>query len=174
MPRAKDDMPDRIHFGTITRPHGRRGEVRVTSHLPGDFVGDEVVLVSPEGERRRAVEGLRDHGETLLLKLSGVDSRREAEKLRECTIEVDREQMPALGENTFYLGDLVGCRVRRTDGENLGRIVGLMDGGGNQILEVERDGSTWMLPVARAIIPEIRLEECLVIVDPPEGLVDLD
>ncbi|MFO7941833.1 MAG: ribosome maturation factor RimM [Bacillota bacterium] len=173
MPRGRDDKSERIRFGTITKPHGRKGEVRVTSHLPEDCVGEEVVVVTPEGERRWAVEALRVHGGVLLLKLLGVDSRREAEKLRDFTIEIDREQMPALEKNSFYLDDLVGCRVRNTDGEELGRIVGLLDGGDNQVLEVRRDESTWMLPAAREIIREVRLEDCLIIVNPPEGLVEL-
>ncbi len=173
MPDIPEDRKLRIIIGTVNRPHGRRGEVRVSSHFdPEDFPA-EVRLCSDEWSQDFLVGEARTHSDVILLKLVGVDSRPEAEALRGARIEVDRSEMPELPEDSFYLDDLIGCRVVSVDGRDLGHIAGLLDEGNNAVLKVEGDDSDWMLPAAREMIREVRIADGIIIVDLPEGLVDL-
>ena len=163
----------RISLGVIIKPHGRRGEVRVASHFDPPEELAEVFLVAESGAEQARVEGIRSHSGVLLLKLEGIDSRPAAEGLRGLEVQVSRDLMPDLEPNSFYLEDLVGCRVVTENRRDLGEVVGLLDGGYNQVLRVRGDAGEWLLPAARDIIVEVRPNEKLLVVDPPEGLVDL-
>ena len=173
MSASREGEESRVRLGAIVKPHGRRGEVRVASHFDPPQDLEEVFLVTESGVAPRRVEGIRSHSGTLLLKIEGVDSRPAAEELRGLEIQVSRDAMPELAPNSFYLEDLMGCRVVTEDGRDLGEVAGFLDGGFNQVLRIQGESGEWLLPAARDIIVEVRLDEKLLRVDPPEGLVDL-
>ena len=75
-----------------------------------------------------------------MIKLEGVDSADEAEKLRGTELDVRREDAIPLEEGEYYVGDLVGCDVYTEDGEKLGVLKDILKTGANGVYVVEVPG----------------------------------
>ena len=80
-----------------------------------------------------------------------------------------------LAEDEFYDWELAGCRVETIGGEHLGSVREVLRTGGVEVLVVESAagaGRDYLLPLAEEICVEIDVENKLVRVDPPEGLLE--
>ncbi len=163
-----------IEYGTVGKPHGRWGEVRVHTDFGAVEEPVNAVLAGEDCTRSCHIESMRPHGDVVLVCIRGVDDRAAARELRGLILRLPEEVLPDLEEGTFFLEDLVDCRVISVEGEDLGVVTGLLEAGQNQVLRVSRDErDDWLLPAARAIIVEVCLDRGEIRVDPPEGLVDL-
>jgi 16S rRNA processing protein RimM len=118
------------------------------------------------------------HGR-LVVRLAGIDSISQAEALTGAEVVIPRSERPALADGEHYLGDLVGCEVfDRGSGSKLGTVTGWLDSGGPELLEVLAEGQAperalW-IPFARSICVEIDPAGRRILVDPPEGLLELN
>ncbi len=165
----------------VTAPHGIRGGLRAKLHDPKStslVVGRQVQLGS--GGPTVTLEGVNavPGKDFVRLRLSGVRSRDEAEALRGCELLVDREHLPALQEDEFYLADAIGLPVERLDqaGEvqALGTIVGLTSNRAQDLFEIEWTSDSggrkrWLMPVIPQFIESLS-GECLR-VDLPIGML---
>jgi len=71
-------------------------------------------------EEFRPLAEARVQGRGWLVRLEGVETREAAEALTGAAIEIERTQLPALGEREYYQSDLIGCRVTNVEGIELG------------------------------------------------------
>jgi 16S rRNA processing protein RimM len=115
----------------------------------------------------------------LILRLGGVDSAEAARPLTGCEAVVPRHELPPLPDGEYYLSDLTGCAVflRRT-GAPAGTVTGWQDFGGTVLLEMEPEGDApggpvW-IPFTRSICVEILPGQGRLVIDPPDGLLDLN
>ncbi len=163
-----------VLIGRVVKAHGVRGEVVVhpLSDVPGRFgVGTEVVV----GDTRRVITASRPHQGRLLLGFEGVGDRNAAERLRGREVlgpPVDLED-----SDVYYAHELVGLRVRHVDGRDLGEVSALIElpeAAGYDLLEVARDGGSWLLPAAEEFAEVVEEEDgaLVLVVDPPDGLLD--
>jgi 16S rRNA processing protein RimM len=169
-------VADQVVIGRILKAHGIRGEVvvDVLSEVPGRFdAGATVVL---DGAPTR-IASSRPHQGRLLVRLDGVTDRNAAELLRGRTLHGDAADVTH--SDSYYVHELVGMAVVTVDGDHLGDVSGhieLPQAAGYDLLEVTRDdGTTWLLPASDDLVEVGELPdgtELLVVVDPPEGLID--
>jgi 16S rRNA processing protein RimM len=125
-----------LRVGVITSPHGVRGEVRVfpTTEDPKRFSDlDRVYLDLKSGISERTVESVRYQKNMVLIRLSGIADRTEAEHYRNCDILITRDQALPLAEGEFYIADLIGLSVVSDDGETLGTLTDVMETGANDV-----------------------------------------
>jgi 16S rRNA processing protein RimM len=169
--------PEQVQVGRIVKPHGIRGEVAVdvTSDVAGRFAPGDVIA-SADG-RTFTIDSSRPHQGRLLVKFAEVADRNGAELLRGVTLVA--EPADVSGDEYFYAHELIDMLVIHEDGRFLGFVKDLVElpaAAGYDLLEVAReDGSTWLLPATDDYV-EVHTdadgEDLLVLVDPPEGLVD--
>ena len=101
------------------------------------------------------------------VKIKGVDTRNEAEALIGTEFYVSRDKLPELGEEEYYLQDLIGLKVcLKTPDEVIGKVSGFYNFGAGDIIELKLDGQkqTEMLPFTRQYVPEINIAQGYVIV----------
>jgi 16S rRNA processing protein RimM len=157
----------RIEIGGVARAHGIRGEVVVVTHDPESTILGEVPAIFVGGVAY-AIEGARGTHRGWLLRLAGIATRNDAEKLRGAVVELDRSAIP-LDDGEILLHDVIGCKVVRRDGSPWGVVTALELGLQDRLViqdgEVERQ-----LPMVDAFIIDIDVAAGLVTVDPPEGL----
>jgi len=172
-----------VRFG---RPRGLRGEIFGGVWNPPESYSwlKRVWVRNREGEflfggEPVEVAEARPFRGRLLLRLRGVDSADQARALNGCEAVVPRGELPPLPDGEFYLSDLAGCAVidRRT-GARAGTVAGWQDFGGAILLEMEPEGDAsggpvW-IPFTRAICVEIQPEIGRLVIDPPEGLLELN
>lgn len=111
------------------------------------------------------------HGDHLIFKFQGVDSISDAEKLAGAEVSIPFEQRAELAGDEVYQSDLVGCEVFDATGRSLGVVNEFQETGGTPLLLV---GSNLLIPFARSICTDIDLENKRIVVNPPEGLLDLN
>jgi 16S rRNA processing protein RimM len=104
-----------LEVGRVAKPHGIRGELKVELHWAGsDALLRVATVLLQRGQAtgsRFVVQRARRSGRFALLKLCGVDDREAAESLRGAAVLVTRGDLPPLGPDECYLGDLVGALV---------------------------------------------------------------
>jgi 16S rRNA processing protein RimM len=171
------DTPDTVVVGRIGRPHGVRGEVTVevrTDDPDLRFAPGAVLLTEPAGRGPLTVAGRRWHRDVLLLQLDGVDSREAAEEVRNTELHVPVAELPQLDDpDVFYDHQLVGLSARLTDGTVLGEVAAVRHEG-TELLVVRRAGAAdALIPFVGAIVPTVDLAGGYLVVDPPEGLLEL-
>jgi 16S rRNA processing protein RimM len=117
------------------------------------------------------IERSRPHHGRLLVKFTEVDSRDEAELLRG-PLYVTPDDLRDLDEAEFWAHDLVGCSVVTSDGAEVGRVVGVMGGPAQDLLEVETERGLRYVPAVKEIVVSVDIGREVVTIDPPPGLVD--
>jgi 16S rRNA processing protein RimM len=118
-----------------------------------------VRLRGEAGDRDYDVEEVVVRGDSILLKLRGVDSPEEAARLVGSEILVDRDYGAQLGEEEYYVADLEGCRVEYSDGRPFGTVVAVVETAAESLLEVEQeDGRAVMVPFRAAVVTEVDIE----------------
>jgi 16S rRNA processing protein RimM len=167
-------MSERVCMGVIVGVHGVRGVVRlksfaeaeadILSYGPLEDEGGKSYKLTPQG-RAKGV---------LLARVEGVADRDAAEALKGTMLYVSREALPAVDDNEFYHADLIGLRVERLDGSNLGSVLAVHDFGAGDLIDVQLVGTaqTVLLPFNAATVPVVDLEGGRLVVDPMPGLLD--
>jgi 16S rRNA processing protein RimM len=170
-----------LTVGRVVKAHGIGGEVVVeirtddpaARFAPGNTLrakrsrggGEEVSYV---------VADARAHGGRLLVRLAGVDDRDTADALRGSLFVVDSDDLPPIDEpDTYYDHQLEGLRVRTTTGHDVGVVAEVLHTAGGELLAVRRDSGEVLVPFVSAIVVSVSLQDRLVEIDPPEGLLDL-
>ena len=177
MSTQPDDPTDTVVVGRIGRPHGVRGEVTVevrTDDPDLRFAPGAVLRTAPADRGPLTVAGRRWHREVLLLAIDGVDSREAAEELRNTELHVPVAELPALEDpDVYYDHQLVGLTARLPDGTELGTVSAVRHEGADLLVVRRVEGGELLVPFVTAIVPTVDVPGGVVVVDPPEGLLDL-
>lgn len=177
MTASANEPTDTVVVGRIGRPHGVRGEVTVevrTDDPDLRFAPGAVLLTEPAGRGPLTVAGRRWHREVLLLQLEGVDSRETAEDLRNTELHVPVADLPELDDpDVFYDHQLVGLTARLPDGAVLGEVAAVRHEGAEILVLRPAGGGELLVPFVTAIVPTVDLAGGFLVVDPPEGLLEL-
>lgn len=177
MPKQSSE-PAFLLLGQVLRPHGVRGELRITvlTAYPERIVPEmEVYLGSnPEDAAhavRYVVSGARTHHQYLILQVKGVNDRNEADVLREKYVMVRLEDAVPLEEDEFYLFQALGLDVYTEDGEHLGEVTEVLETGANDVYVVQGERGEILLPAIDECVLDVDIEAGKMTVRLIEGLL---
>jgi 16S rRNA processing protein RimM len=145
----------RVVVGRVGKPHGLEGAfvVEQASEEPQRFlVGARFVV---EGDEAEIVESKRAGGRPVI--------RLDRSVRRGAALEVDRESLPDLGPDNYYVADLVGCTVERDDDVRLGTVTQVHDLPANAVIELDNG---LLLPLVDACVREVDLAARRILVAP--------
>ncbi|MFC0813266.1 ribosome maturation factor RimM [Paracoccus panacisoli] len=163
-------MTDKTCVGAIAGAFGVRGEVRLKSFCTtAEDIATYGTLTTEDGTRRFAVTLTRPVNGGLGARLSGVETKEQADALKGVTLWADRAALPALGDDEFYHADLIGLEVVDPGGASLGRVRAIHDHGAGDILEIHGQSGTLLVPFTRAAVPTVDLSAGRIVADPPES-----
>lgn len=170
-----------IAIGHYNKTHGVAGEISATIDVDIDVVKELSCLVSD-------MDGIfvpfyvnscrPKTSETILLTIDGIGNEQEAASLvnhdiyalkREFRLET--EEADADG---YPLDFFIGYELRDADGTRVGTITGVDESTENAIFIVDRDGDEVMVPATDELIVEFDIDNNLMVMDLPEGLLDLN
>ncbi len=136
---------------------------------------DRVELVLPDSRILVTIESVAMSGRYWLLNLVGVDDREKALGFKGGFLVVRKEDRVALPEGSYYHDQLLGLKVLTPGGDKLGQIVNIIATGGHDQFVMKRDdtGKTALIPAARVIVISVDLKAGIIVIDPPEGLLEL-
>jgi 16S rRNA processing protein RimM len=166
-----------VAVARAVKVRGLRGEVvaELLTDFPERFEGlERLIAVTPDGKRLMLeLEEHWFHQGRVVLKFAGYDTVEAATQLVGFEFTVPESERVELEEDEFYDWELEGCRVETVEGEQLGRVREIMRTGGVEMLVVDNgQGRDYLIPMAEDICVEIDIEEKLIRVDVPEGLLE--
>jgi len=183
--------------GHIGKPHGVRGEVLVTvrtdepeerfvagsvftTEVPRDRrVSTGPAAVSPGFEYKvppeLTLESLRWHQGRAIAQFEGVHDRNVAEALRGVLLQVDSSTVAPTGDpDEFHDHELAGLSVVSVDGTELGTVDRIDHAPASDLIMMRKTGGgTALIPFVTAMVPAVDVAGGRVVVDLPEGLLDL-
>jgi len=176
--------PTHLAVGFVSRSHGIGGSVLVqplTDHPEGIFAPGVVLLPGtrdapgpdPDLPPLR-VEEVRDFKDGFLVLFGGVRDRNDADALRDLYLYVPRDAVAPLEEGEIFHHHLLGMRVETVTGREVGTVQEIYELSPSDLLEVRTPRGTIMIPFHADVVVEVHPEEGRLVVDPPEGLLELD
>jgi|SRR5215213_2857302 len=166
-----------VIIARAVKPRGLKGEIvaELLTDFPERFEDlDELVLVSPSGERTtKRLEDYWFQNDRVVLKLSGYDDVEIAKELVGVEFAVPESERVLLPADHYYDWELEGCTVKVGD-DSIGQVNSVLKTGGAEILVVtDNSGKELLIPLADSIVVEVDPARKTIVVDPPEGLLDL-
>lgn len=170
----------------IGKPHSLNGEVTVQLHtdepqarfVPGVTFATEAKAGSGV-PRTLTLRSARLHNGTWLLGFEQVPDRTGAESLRGTRLVIDNEAEEVSEQDeagdAWYEEELTGLAVVTRAGSRVGAVSGLDLGPSQDLLVVSLDtGGTAYVPFVSAMVPEVDVDGGKVVIDPPDGLLELN
>jgi len=175
------EMQGFVAIARIVRPQGRKGEVlaEILTDFPSRFKELRRAFLDDPGSRPRAVavEDTWLHKGRVVLKLAGADSINDAETLRGRYVLVPEGEKVVLSSQQYYLWELMDCQVVVESGgtrKSLGTVTEIERTGGADLLHVSDNSREILIPFAQAICKVIDPGAKLIVIEPPEDLLDLN
>lgn len=187
--------------GQIGKPHGIRGEVSVyvrtdepeerfaagsafTTEVPRDRrVSTGPAAATPataagvpyQVPAQLVAESVRWHQGRAIVQFEGVHDRNVAEALRGVLLQVDSAELtPSDDPDEFHDHQLIGLRVEDLDGSALGTVERIDHAPSSDLIVLKKaSGGIALIPFVSQIVPTVDLAGGRILVDPPEGLLDL-
>lgn len=155
-------MEDMLQVGVITQTHGIRGEVKVfpTTDDAARFKKLKKVTLDNGKERRELeIASVKFFKNLVILKFKGIDNINDVEKYKKAPLYVAREDAVPLGENEYFIADLIGLKVVSDEGENLGVLDDVLQTGANDVYVVKCDnGEEILVPAIKDCVKNVDIE----------------
>lgn len=177
-----------LTVGRVVKAHGTAGEVVVevrTDDPDARFaVGATLRARLPDPGNQECnfvVDGVREHGGRLLVRLAGVTDRDAADALRRSVFVIDSDDLPPIDQpDTYYDHQLEGLLVQTKTGLQVGVVAEVLHTAAGELLAVRcplaegaRERHEVLVPFVGAIVTSVSLGEGIIEIDPPDGLLDL-
>jgi 16S rRNA processing protein RimM len=162
-----------IFLGKIVKIRGNKGEV-VAAPSPDLFLhglsnGEVVVLKSAKYKKEKEIDYFKEIREVPVFKFKDTNTINDAFKLVGYSIYADKTDRQ--DTNT----GIVNFMVKDMQGHPWGSVKNIEISGINRLLEVETPGGDMIyVPFVDSIVKEIDEERKVILIDPPEGLKDLN
>ncbi len=169
-------MEKYLEIGQIVNTFGIKGQVKIVPFTDDITRFDELkeIYVEKKNELKLfQIEQVNYKKNMVILKLKGIETVEEAEKLRNCYLKIDRKDAKKLPKDTYFIVDLLGLDVYTDEGKLLGKVDDIYNAGSSDIYVVKDElGKQILLPAIKDVVKEVDLENQKIIVHLIKGLVD--
>ena len=166
-------MEDLLRVGVIANTHGVHGEVKVfpTTDDAARFKKlKQVILDTGKGDVELEITGVKFFKNMVILKFKGIDDMDTANKYRQKSLYVTRENAVKLKKNEYYIADLIGLKVSSDEGEELGEITDVLQTGANDVYIIKSEKEEILLPAIKECVKEVDIEKGTMLVHLLPGL----
>jgi 16S rRNA processing protein RimM len=163
-----------ILIGRVAGPFGVRGELRITTYSADPLS----LLTYRELKREDGTPGLtltagRAAKGGIVARAKEVETREQAEAIRGLRLFIARDVLSLPDDDEFYLADLIGLEARDLAGAVVGKVRTVENFGAGDLVEIAptAGGPTFWLPFTREAVPQVRISEGWIAIDPPPDVV---
>jgi 16S rRNA processing protein RimM len=173
-----DNEDSLVTVARAVKTKGLKGEVvaDLLTDFPERFESlERLIGLSPTGGRHALeIEDYWFRNHRIVLKFVGYDTIEAGQELVGydfCVPELDRV---VLDEDEYYDFELEGCVVSEVTGKVVGTVRSILKTGGAEILVIKTsDEQEVLVPLAESIVVKIDTAAKTIVIDPPEGLLEL-
>lgn len=176
------EQGDLIIVARAVRTRGLKGELvaEILTDFPERFEDVTELTAIAAGRDRKQVE-LESYwfqNDRMVLKFAGYDTIETAKALVGYQFGLPEAERVELEADEYYDWELEGCSVESKLGESIGKVREVMRTGGVELLvvvadEADKASREVFVPMAESIVVEIDIARKRILIDPPEGLLDL-
>ena len=169
--------------GLITSCHGIKGQLKVKSLTDFEerFIKPGMRWVQKENEpplEIKLTSGFRQPGRaTFIISLEGINSRNDAEQLKKFKILVKTDNLPRLQKEEFHLLELINLQVKTLENDKLkiiGKVLDLENEKNNLlVIQLFKNQKVVLIPFVEEIVPLVDIKNNFLIINPPNGLLEL-
>ena len=162
-----------VTIGQVLAPWGIKGKlkVRIVTDFPQRFTPSSRIYIN---RQPLTIDSTEWHKGRAIIKLYTIDSVEEAQKLRGQPIEIPFNQLHHLPEGQYYYFQLIGLEVWTTQGELLGNVTEVLTAESNDNYVVSGVKGEILIPAIEDVVKSIDLNNKRVIIEPIEGLLNLN
>lgn len=160
-----------IKVATIINTHGLKGECKLYLHT--DDVDDRFRkgrVLSLDDGNQMTVQSFRMQKGLGYAKFEGITTIEQAEALKQKSLWIAEEDLPALEEGHYYYYELMHCQVFNTEGEALGTVMDIYETGVHLVLRIGDDAKNFLCPFVPVFIQSVDVQEKTIILKEMEGL----
>ncbi|MDB9782982.1 ribosome maturation factor RimM [Winogradskyella sp.] len=168
---------DCFYLGKIVKKYSFKGELlaKLDTDEPDLYDSLDAVFIDLRGNLVPFfIEACQLHKSDLLrLKLEDVNSEADADALMKTELYLPLDLLPKLEGDKFYFHEVIGFSVKDKNFGDVGILKGINDSTSQALFEIDRDGIEILIPMNDHFIDRVDRKNKTVIVDTPEGLIDL-
>lgn len=165
-----------FELGYITKKHGLQGEVSIQLDTDNPENYSELESVFVEVDQKLVpffIESLSIRGEKALVKFEEVDDAERAEELKGAKLFLPLENLPPLEGTSFYFHEVIGFNITDRSFGLIGTVTDIYDLSTQQLFAIDHKGKEVLVPVNDEIIEKVDRDKKAILVNLPEGLVDI-
>ena len=168
---------DCFFVGKIVKKYSFKGEllVKLDTDDPGQFLEMESVFVEKHKNLIPFfIDSLSLHKSSLLrVKFEEVLNEADADALLGSELFLPLAQLPKLTGNKFYYHEIIGFKAMDLNFGPVGNIIGVNDHTSQHLFVIDYNGKEVLIPVNDSIIKKVDRENKTMVIEAPEGLIDL-
>lgn len=167
-------MKDFLEIGQIVTVHGIHGEVKVKPWCDSaEFLCEFDELFLSDSKNVITIENARVQKNMALLKIKGIDTIEDANKLRNKILYINRNDVE-LDENTYFIQDLIGLEVIDVDTNfSYGILDDVSETGANDVYHIKsNENKMYYIPAIADVVIETNIQEGKMLIRPLKGLFD--
>lgn len=165
-----------ISLGEIVSTHGIDGWLKLNPHNPDTttlHASLEVVLEKKQVRGIFELESSRPHKRQMLIKLRGINGIGDAQPWVGCALGVAEKALPELAPGEYYHYQAIGLEVFDTRGQRIGIVARTWTTPAGELYVVMGESKELLIPAVKEIIEHVDLATGKMIINPPQGLLDL-
>ena len=168
---------DCFYLGKIAKKCSFKGEVLIQLDTDQPELYEDMESVFVEFNKNLVpffIENSNLHkGDFLRVKFEDVDDEAEADSIMGCEIYLPLNMLPKLEGNKFYFHEVIGFEIEDLRLGIFGKIVSINDTSAQPLFEVINGNVEILVPMIDQFLVKIDRENKKVIMDLPEGLVEM-
>jgi 16S rRNA processing protein RimM len=168
---------DCFYLGKIAKKFSFKGEVLIYLDTDEPALYENMESVFVEFNKHLVpffiVNSSLHKNDFLRVRFEDVDNEEEADKILNCAIYLPLSKLPKLEGNKFYFHEVIGFDAEDQRLGNVGKIVSINDTTAQPLFEIMKGDTEILIPMIDDFIVKIDRENKKVILDTPEGLIDL-
>lgn len=167
----------------IASPVGLKGECNLkifTDNPVKRFAVGSKLSTSDQSIKSLTVANYRRHKVRHIIRFEEIDTCEQIESLKGVELFVDDSADYSDDANTeideYYYDELIGLTAKfiNCDSEfKCGKVLSVLQGVAQSILEIEVNSKKVLIPFVKQIVTDVNIKEQTIIIDPPDGLLDL-
>lgn len=163
-----------INIGKIVGIFGNLGQVRIfpLTDFPERFLTMKEVLVLNRGERKAfQIKEAYSYKKHVIIQFEEVTDMNTAESLKGAFLQITRQELTPLPEDSFYIFDLIGLDVFNEEGAYLGTVEDVIRTGANDVYVVATEKKRPLLiPALKQVVRQVDLKNQRMVVELLPGL----
>lgn len=171
-------MENLVNIGSTKKPHGLKGELKV--HIEDEYVDDfleaEVIFIEIKGKQVPFFITEAREGNDMLVKLEDIDTKEAATDLSGRALFLREEDLIPLEKGEERYGDFtqyIGYHIEDTELGKIAEIEDVIEYPQQMLALLTYQDREILIPMHQAFIRSIQHDEKIIVMELPEGLLDL-